>query len=63
MKLGQTICRVEISAELEGKCVMSVKKLGQILDKPPSRKHIFNMILMKFGQNVCLEISDTFENG
>ena len=28
MKLGQTICLVEISDELEGKCVMSVKKLG-----------------------------------
>ena len=28
MELGQTICLVEISDELEGKCVMSVKKVG-----------------------------------
>ena len=28
MKLGQTICLVEMSDKLEGKCVMSVKSLG-----------------------------------
>ena len=42
------------------------RSLGQILEKPsvPSKGHIFNLILMKFGQNVCLdEISDEFANG
>ena len=39
---------------------------GQILGKPcvQSRGHIFSRILMKVGQNVCLDdISDEFENG
>ena len=39
--------------------------LGQILEKTcvDSRGHIFNPIIMKLGQNVCLnEISDKFEN-
>ena len=39
---------------------------GQILGKPcvRSRSHIFSRILMKVGQNVCLDdISDRFENG
>ena len=39
---------------------------GQILEKPSlhSRGHIFNLMLMKFDQNICLdEISDEFENG
>ena len=40
--------------------------LGQILDKPcvRSRGYIFNLIIMKLGQNVCLDkISDKFETG
>ena len=40
--------------------------LGQILEKPcvRSRDHIFSLIIMKIGQNVCLDvISDKFENG
>ena len=40
--------------------------LGQITEKPyvHSRGHFFNSIIMKPGQNVCLdEISDRFENG
>ena len=39
---------------------------GQILEKPcvRSRGHIFSWILMKVGQDVCLDdISDEFENG
>ena len=39
---------------------------GQILEKPSerSRGHIFSRILMKVGQDVCLDdISDEFENG
>ena len=38
---------------------------GQILEKPcvRSRGHIFSRILMKVGQDVCLDISDEFENG
>ena len=48
---------------------MSDKKtssLGQILEKPciRSRGHIFSPIIMKLGQNVCLdESSHKFENG
>ena len=39
---------------------------GQILGKPcvRSRGHILSRILMKVGQDVCLDdISDEFENG
>ena len=42
------------------------KSLGQILEKPfvRSRGHIFSLIIMKLGQNVCLDkISDDFEMG
>ena len=42
------------------------RSLGQILEKPcvPSRDHIFSPIIMKLGQNVCLDkISHEFENG
>ena len=42
------------------------RSLGQILEKPcvRSRSHIFSPIIMKLGQNVCLdEISDEFKNG
>ena len=48
-------------------CVRSkTRSLGQISEKPyvHSRGHIFSLIIMKLGQNVCLyEISDRFENG
>ena len=40
-----------------------IKSLGQILEKPCVRSggHIFSPIIMKFGQNVCLdEISDEY---
>ena len=42
------------------------RSLGKILEKPyvHSEGHIFCMIVMKLGQNVCLdEISDEVENG
>ena len=42
------------------------RSLGQILEKPcvRSRGHIFSWILMKVGQDVCLDdISDKIENG
>ena len=41
------------------------RSLGQTVEKPcvRSRGHIFSPIIMKLGQNVCLdEISDKFEN-
>ena len=40
--------------------------LGQILEKicVRSRGHIFSPVIMKLGQNVCLDkISDDFKNG
>ena len=42
------------------------RSLGQILEKPcvRSRGHILSQIMMKLGQNVCLDkILDKFENG
>ena len=42
------------------------RSVGHILEKPfvRSRGHIFSPILMKLGQNVCLDkISDEFEIG
>ena len=45
---------------------MKSRSLGQILDKPcvSSRGHILSQIIMKLGQNVCLdEISKEFKNG
>ena len=48
-------------------CVGSkTRSLGQILEKPcvHSKGHVFSPIIMKRGQNVCLnEISDKFGNG
>ena len=45
---------------------LKTRSLGQILEKPCARckGHIFSPIIMKLGQNVCLdEISDEFEIG
>ena len=42
------------------------RSLGQILKKPyvHARGHNFSLIIMKIGQNVCLdEILDEIENG
>ena len=37
------------------------RSLGQILEKPCvcSRGHIFSLIIMKLGQNLCLDESET----
>ena len=48
---------------------LKTRSLGHLKKKKkkpsvPSRGHIFNLILMKLGQNICLdEISDKFKNG
>ena len=42
------------------------RSMGQILEKPfvHCRGHIFSPILMKLGQNVCLnDISKVFDDG
>ena len=42
------------------------KSLGQILEKPcvRSRGHIFSLIILKLGQNACLDkISNDLKNG
>ena len=67
MKLGQNVCRDEISDEFEnGSCGVKTRSQGEILKKPCicSRGLKFGLILMNLCQNVCLnEISDEFENG
>ena len=66
MKFDQHVCVDEISHKLNvGDVRLKTRALGQILEKPYvcSRSHIFSLIIMKHGQNVCLdEISDEFEN-
>ena len=74
MELGENVCLDEILFVLMkshtslkmGIVGSKTRSLGQILDKlcVHSRSHIFSLIIMKLGQNVCLdEISDEFENG
>ena len=72
MKLGQNVYLNEISEEFKNgsrwvkNVGLKTRSLGQILEKPyvHSRGHIFSPIIMKFGQNVCLDkISDEFEKG
>ena len=47
-----------------GRCMSKTRSLGQILGKPCVRSRGHIMIIMKLGQNVCLdEIADRFENG
>ena len=49
-----------------GNVESKTRSLGQILGKPSvcSRGHIFSLIIIKHGQNVCLdEMLDEFENG
>ena len=44
----------------------NTRSLGQILEKPCVRSggHIFSSVIMKLGQNVCLDkISDECQNG
>ena len=48
-----------------GQVRSKTRSVGQILEKPcvRSRGHIFSQIIMKLGQNVCLDkIFDEFEN-
>ena len=65
MKLGQNICLMKSRTSSKmGHVGSKTSPLGYILEKPcvRSRSRIFNPIIMKLGQNVCLnEISDDFE--
>ena len=48
-----------------GQVRSKTRSVGQILEKPcvGCRGHIFSQIIVKLGQNVCLdEILDEFEN-
>ena len=45
---------------------LKTRSRGQIFENPrePSGGHIFNLVFMKLGHDVCLDdISDGFENG
>ena len=56
-------CQVSLKM---GHVRLKIRSLGQILGKPwvRCRGHIFSKILMKHGQNVCLDdISDKLKNG
>ena len=58
MKPGQNVCTDESSDEFEnGSCRVKTRSIGQILEKPCVRSegHIFIPIIMKLGQNVCLD--------
>ena len=49
-----------------GQVGSKTRSLGQIIEKPceHSRGHIFSTIVIKLGQNVCLDnIADEFESG
>ena len=66
MKLGQNVCMKSRTGFKMDHVGAKTRSLGQILEKPCvcSRGHIFSLIIMKFGQNVCLDkIWDIFENG
>ena len=68
MKVGQDMFVWMISwiSSKMGHVGSKTRSLGQILEKPSvrSRGHIFSWILMKVGQDVCLDdISDKIENG
>ena len=48
-----------------GQVGSKTRSLGQILEKRSvrSRSHIFNLIILKIGHNVCVkEVCDKFEN-
>ena len=67
MKVGQDVCLViSRKSSKMGHVGSKTRSPGQILEKPSvrSRGHIFSWILMKVGQDVCLDdISDKIENG
>ena len=58
MEFGQNVCVDAISNKFMNLCHVGSKNrsLGQILEKPcaRSRGYIFCLILMKLGQNVCV---------
>ena len=66
MKLGQNIVLVKSKTRLNmGHVGSKSRSLGQILEKPCvcSKGHVFSPIIIKLGQNVCLdEISAKSEN-
>ena len=58
MKRGQNVCLYEVSDGFENEsCGSKTSSPGHILEKPclRSKGHIFSQILMKLGQNVCLD--------
>ena len=58
MKPGQNVCLDRILDKFEsGSCQFKTSSLGQILEKPYvcCRGHIFSLIIMKPGPNVCLD--------
>ena len=67
MKLDKNVCLNEIWTSLKmGHVRSKTRSQGQIIDKPcvHCRGPIFCPIIMKLGQNVCLDgICDEFENG
>ena len=67
MKVGQDfVWMISWTSSEMGHVGSKTRSLGQILEKPSvrSRGHIFSWILMKVGQDVCLDdISDKIENG
>ena len=67
MKLIENVCLEEIQTSLKIRHFRSkTRSLGQILEKPcvRSRGNIFRPIIMKLGQDVCVnEISHKLENG
>ena len=68
MKLGQNDSLVLMKSQTSwkmGHVRSKTRSLGHILEKPcvRSRGHIFSQIIMKLGQNFCLDkISDEYEN-
>ena len=71
MKVGQDVCLDDVwmisrTSSKMGHVGSKTRSPGQILGKPcvRSRGHIFSRILMKVGQDVCLDdISDKLKNG
>ena len=58
------LMKSQISSKM-GHVRSKTRSIGQILEKPCARYrgHIFSRMIMKLGQNVCLdEISEDFEN-
>ena len=66
MKLDKHVCLDESRTKLKmGHVQSKTRSLGHMLEKPCVRSggHIFSLIIMTYGRNVCLEGSDKFENG